>query len=194
MCEARQLPNFVWFVNRAYLGGLSDRDDARLHVVLIPDPMIGRAHRLDRQLSVPGGKRNQLASGEFFRSAAFVDINMGGFGADNGMVGVGKRLQAKAIGCRAVKYKEDLDVLAEVTFEQLYRGSGVGVISIADDVALVHGGDRLDDSGMDARIVIAGKAASRLHGGQFSMAGVRRQSSGFKVWPDAESLTPDRKI
>jgi len=26
------------------------------------------------------------------------------------------------------------------------------------------------------------------------MAGVQRQASGFKVWPDAESLTPDRKI
>jgi len=26
------------------------------------------------------------------------------------------------------------------------------------------------------------------------MAGVRRQASGFKVWPDAENLTPDRKI
>ena len=81
-----------------------------------------------------------------------------------------------------------------MTFEELHCGFGVGVISITDNVALVHGGDCLDDSGMDARIVIAGKAASRLHGGQFSMAGVRRQASGFKVWPDAENLTPDRKI
>ena len=83
---------------------------------------------------------------------------------------------------------------SDLMFEDLYRGFGVRIISITDDVALVHGGDRLDDRGMDARIVIAGKAASRLHGGQFSMAGVRRQASGFKVWPDAENLTPDRKI
>ena len=91
MREARQLTNFLWFVGCAYFSRLSDGNNARLHMMLDADPMVGRAHRLERQLSVLGGKRNQLASGEFFRSAAFVDVNMGGLGADNGMVGVGKR-------------------------------------------------------------------------------------------------------
>src|SRR5207245_10660732 len=98
MGKAGQLTNFLRFVGCAYLGRLSDGNNARLHMMLDTDPMIGRTYCLDRQLSVLGGERNQLASGEFFRCAAFVHINMGSFGADNGMVWVGKRLQAKESG------------------------------------------------------------------------------------------------
>ena len=165
MGKARQLPNFVWFIDGAYFGGLSNRNNSGLHVVLVADPVVRRTNCVQGQFAILSGKRNQLASGEAFGRAAFVHVNVSCFGTNDRFVGAGKRLKAKAISSGAVKYEKDLDILAEVALEMANGGLGVRVVAIAHDVPAVHGSNGPEDSGMHAGIVITGKAADGLHEG-----------------------------
>jgi hypothetical protein len=162
---ACQLSNFVWFIDGAYFGGLSNRNNSGLHVVLVTDPVVRRTNCVHGQFTILSGKRDQFASCETFRRAAFVHVNVSCFGTNDRFVGAGKRLKAKAISGGAVEYEKALDILAEVAPEMANGGLGVRVVAIAHDVPAVHGCDRPEDSGMDAGVVITGKAADGLHEG-----------------------------
>ena len=85
--------DFFRMVDRPHLGGLRNRDDARLHVVLIPDAMVCSLDNLDGQLPIVTWNRNQFASSKFFGSATFVGIDMSGLGADHGMIRIGQRFE-----------------------------------------------------------------------------------------------------
>ena len=72
-------------VHGAELGRLRDRDDPRLHVVLVADADDGAAHQLRRQLAVGGRQIDELAAGEALRRAALVHVDVRGLGADDGL-------------------------------------------------------------------------------------------------------------
>ena len=72
------------------LGGLRDRNHFRLHVMLIADSVISVSHRLDGELAIGRGNRNQFAAGKFFWSAALIDIYMSAFCANYRVVRTGQ--------------------------------------------------------------------------------------------------------
>ena len=98
---------FVRLVNRPHFSGLRDGDDAGLHVVRIADAMVSMTDGFDRKLPVGYGHGNELAAGEFLRSAAFVGVDVGGFAADHRVIRIGQRSQAQAIGRGPVENEED---------------------------------------------------------------------------------------
>ena len=80
------------------------------------------------------------------------------------MVGICQRLQAKTIRCRAVEDYEDVNIIAEVLFEFADGRGSVRIIAVADDMANISLGDGLQDVGVDASIVVAGKTTRGFHG------------------------------
>ena len=59
----------------------------------------------------------------------------------------------------AVEDREGLDARAEVLGEDLLQALGVDVFAVGDLVAVVRGGDRGEDLGVHARVVVGGEAA-----------------------------------
>src|SRR6185369_6683998 len=106
---------------------------------------------------------NQFATGKFLGSAAFIGIDMGKIGANDRMVGICESLQTQAVRGGAVENDEDFNVLSKVLFEFANGRIGVSIVSIPDRVALVHTCNRVQNFGMNPRVVVAGKAAHRFH-------------------------------
>ena len=88
---------------------------------------------------------------------------MSRFRADDRVVRVGQCFQAQAVRGSAVEDEKDLDVRAEMLLEFADRGFGLRIVSIGHRVALIGGGHRLQNLGMNTGIVVAGKAARRFH-------------------------------
>ena len=80
------------------------------------------------------------------------------------MIGLSERLQAEHVGGRAIENEEYIDVRTEVLSEFADRGFRARVVPISDDVALVDSTNSFEDVGMNAGVVVAGKAAGRFHG------------------------------
>ena len=68
---------------------------------------------------------------------------MSGLGADHGMIRIGQRFQAEAVGCGAIKHNEDVNVGAKMPLEFGYSGFGVGVVSVSNRMTLVGGENSL---------------------------------------------------
>ncbi len=132
-------------------------------MVLVTDAMAGVADGFDGEFAVTGGNGNEFAAGEFFRRAAFVGVDMSGLGADYSVIRVGQSFQAEAVGRGAVEDHKNFDIRAELLLEFADRRLRPGVVPIADRVALIGAGNRLQHFGMNAGIVVAGKAARRFH-------------------------------
>ncbi len=132
--------------------------------MLVANAVIGMADGLDRELAIRGGNRNKFAAGEFLRRATFVGIDMGGLGADHGMIGLRQRLQAQAVRSRAVEHNENFNIRTEVLLELADRSLGIRVVPVPHHMPPVDGGNGLQHLRMDAGIVIAGETADRFHG------------------------------
>ncbi len=102
--------DFARLIHRSNFRGLGNGNDSGLHMVRIIDAVVSLTDGFDRQLAVGHRDGKKLASGKFLGCAAFVGVNVRGFAADDGVISVGQRFQAQAIGRRAVKNKEHLDV------------------------------------------------------------------------------------
>src|SRR5438270_164880 len=85
--------------------------------LLYQSSVVSTADRIEAQLAMLILDRDQLAAGEFLGRPAFIGIDVGEVSADDGVVGIGKRLQAKAVCRGAVEDDEDLDVVSEMFFE-----------------------------------------------------------------------------
>src|ERR1700674_3012273 len=134
-------------------------------MVLIPNAMVGTLHGRDSQFPVFTRDWNQFASRKFFGSAALVGIDMRGLGAYHRMIGIGQGLKTETIGCGAVEHHEDVNIGAKMLLKFAYYGLRIRVISVSNRMTLVGSSDGFQDFGMDASIVVAGKAATRFHGG-----------------------------
>ncbi len=67
--------------------------------------------------------------------------------------------QAEHIGRCAVEHEIDGDVFAKMTLERINRALRVGGAAVGQDVAVIGSDDRLENIGVDAGVVVAGKAA-----------------------------------
>ena len=176
-------------VDRPHFGGLGNGDHPRLHVVLIANAVAGVADRFDREFAVAGGNGNQFAAGEFFRRAAFVSVDMSCFGANNSLIRVGQSFQAKAIGRSPVEDHKDFNIRAELPLEFADRRLRPVVVPVADSMALIGFGNRLQHFGMNSGIVVAGKAAGRqpfhVPNNVADGADLRPQTSDFVVAGDS---------
>ena len=162
MRELGQRLNLFRLVDRPHLGRLRNRDDPRLHMMLVADAVIGVAHGVERDLAVLMRQRNQLASRMLLRSAAFVGIDVRVVAAQHRVVRPVQRLQAQHVRAGSVEGEEDINPRTEVLFELRDRRTRVRIVAVSDDVSLVGACDRLQHLGMHSGIVVAGKAAGGL--------------------------------
>src|SRR5579863_684665 len=163
MRETSQIANLSGSVNRAHFRCLGNRNDARLHVMLVANVVISVTDRVDGELTVGCRKVNQLAPREFFRSTTLIGMDVCGVGADHGVKRLRHRFQAQAIGSSAIENNEHFNVSPEMLLELTYCGSGVMVVAIADDVSPVDRCDGLQNSWMNAGVVVAGKTTDGFH-------------------------------
>ena len=154
--------NLFRLIHRPHLGRLRDRDDMRLHVMLVADPVIGVPHRVERDLAILMRQRNQLASRMLFRRATFVRINVRVLAAQNSMVRAVQRLQTEYVRASPVESKEHVDPGAKMFLKFRDSRTRVRVVAIGHHVSLVGARDRLQNFRMHPGIIVAGKAASRL--------------------------------
>ena len=162
--ESGECLDLFRLVHGTHFGGLGNRNDMRLYVVLVADTVVCALNRFHCQLAVSRGNRNELAAGEFFGRAALVHIDVGGLSADHRVIGLSERLQAEHVGGRAVENEEYIDVRTEVLSEFADRGFRVWVVSISDDMALVDSTNSFEDIVVNAGVVVTGKAAGGFHG------------------------------
>ena len=158
-----QAADFLGLVHSPHFGRLGDRDYFWLNAVLITDSATSRAHAFDREFSLRRLNGDEFRAHELFRRTALVHVNMRIFGADDRLVGIGQRPEAKTVSGGSIKDKEDSDLLAEMAFEMSYGRSRIGVISISRRMSLVCLRDGLQNLGTDAGIVVARKAARTIH-------------------------------
>src|SRR5215470_5404058 len=134
-----------------------------LHMVLIANTMKRAGNRLNRELAVPGGKRDQLATGEPFGSATFVVVDVCCLAADYRVEGLGESFQAEAVGGSAVENRKDLTVLAELAAKVCHHCFGDLVVAVTYRMSAIYFRDSANNFRMNPGIVIAGKTAGRLH-------------------------------
>ncbi len=160
--DGRQL---VRRVAGAELGGLGDGDHPGLHPVLVADAGGGRLQELGGQPAPGGGDADHLAPEEPFRGPALVDVDVGGVGGEDALERTEHRLEPDDVGAGAVEGDEGLRPVAEVPAEEAVGLPGDGVVAVGGGMAHVGGGDRLEDVGVDAGVVVAGEGPpSGLHG------------------------------
>jgi hypothetical protein len=164
--ELGQRLNFFRLVNRPHFGGLRNRDDTRLHMMLVADAVIGVAHEVQRDFAGLVRQGNQLASGVLLRRSAFVGVDVGVIAAKDGVIRASQSLQAEYVRAGAVEGEEDINAGAEVLFEFGQSGTRVAVVPLSDRMALIDACDRIDYLRVHSGIVVAGKAAKRI-GGNF---------------------------
>src|SRR5579872_887981 len=128
-------PYLVGRVNRSNLRRLCDGDYTRLNMMLVADPVIRMGDTLDRQFAIGCRNRQQFASGEFFRSAALVGVNVRGFAANDCMVRTCESFKAQAIGRSAVENDVNTDVVAKMLAKSHFCRFCVLVVTITDSVA-----------------------------------------------------------
>ncbi len=160
--KAGQRMNLFRLVDRPHLGRLRDGDDARLHVMLVADPMVGVPHGIKGDLALLMRQWDELTPGMFFRGAALVAIDVGVVAAQHGMVRPVQRLQAQHIRARTVEGEEHVDPRPEMLFEFRQGRAGVWIVAVSHHVPLIGARNRLQNFRMHPGIVVAGETTSRL--------------------------------
>ena len=164
-------------VDGAALGGLRDRDGARLGAVLVADTRDRPVHELRRQLAVGRAHRDQLGAEQALGGAALVDGDVRGLRADHVLPRVQGEPEADEVGAGAVEDERDLGVPAEVRPHRRDRAVGDGVGPVRGRVSGVGIGDRRQHLGVHAAVVVAAEA---VHHRDASRArGVPRRHAGW---------------
>ena len=136
------------------------------------NPRIGNElpHRLYRELAVSTRERDQLAASKPLRGATLVGVDVSDVGAHDSVIGPCHCLQAEDIGGGAVENKKDFRVSAEVLSKFFHSRGRVGVITVTNRVAMVGVTEGCKNFRMNTSIIVAGKAANRLHACQCNRA------------------------
>jgi hypothetical protein len=137
-------------VDGAELGRLGDRHDARLDRVLVATMGLPATDVIRRQLALGVGDRQQLGLGDALGRAALVDVHVSDVGADDTLEGLGQGVDRGDVRATAVEHREGFRALAEVLAEPLAGAVRVVIVPVGDDVALVGGGEGLEDLGVRA--------------------------------------------
>src|SRR5271163_2813561 len=130
--ETGQRLNFDGRVYRSHLGGLRNRNDAGLRVMLVADTVIGVADGVKRDLAVLLRQGNQFAARVLLRRSALVRVDVSIVTANHGMERPGKRLQAQDVSPGPVKGEKNCDVRAEMLFKFPDSRTGVGIVAVGD--------------------------------------------------------------
>src|SRR6267378_1188867 len=113
-----------------------------------------RLEMLDLNFSVRCCDREQLAAGEFFRRATFIDVDVRCFGTNDGLMRLRYCLESEYIRASAAKNKKDLYIFPQVLMKLFQRSRGVTIVAISNHMADVGGSDRLHHARMNAGVVV----------------------------------------
>ena len=163
-------------VDGAELGRLGDRDHPRLRLVLVAAPSLPARELAGVELAVAVGDGEQLRPGDALRRSALVDVHVGDVGADHRLLRSGQGVDRGDVGARAVEDAEGARVGAEVAAKDGLGALGPGVGAVGPGVTPIGGGDRRQDLGMDAGVVVGAEAAPgarRLGGTAHGCSGSR---------------------
>src|SRR5882762_3192798 len=127
--------------------------------MLKADAVKQRLDLFDPDFSIGRCNGKQLAAGEFFRRTTFIDVDVRGFGTNDGLMRLRYCLESQRIRARAAKNKKDLYISPQVLMKLLQRSRSVRVVAIGNHVAVVGGSDRLHHARVNAGVVVTGKAA-----------------------------------
>jgi hypothetical protein len=163
MSKFGQSTNLFWLVNRPHLGRLRNRDNLRLHMMLIADAVIRMPHCIERDFPVLMRQRNQLATQMLLGRGAFVGIYVRIVAAQHRLIGPRQRLQAQHIRPGAVESKKNFNPRPEMFFKLCHGRARVPVVAISNHVAFIDPCKGLQNFRMNSRVVIAGKAACDFH-------------------------------
>ena len=114
MRKLRDRFQLLFRVNGAHLRRLRDRDDARLHVMFVAKHVQQRFELFESQLAVGCRHVDQFATREVFRRAAFVDVDVCRFRANDSLIRFGDRFQSECVCASAAEDEINLDVFAEM--------------------------------------------------------------------------------
>src|ERR1700682_3441934 len=102
-----------------------------------------RLNLFDSDFSIRRWDGQQLAAGEFFRRATFIDVDMRGLRTNDGLMRLRYCLESENIGAGAAKNKKDLYIFPQLLLKLFQRSRGVRIVAISNHMAVVGGGDRL---------------------------------------------------
>src|SRR5690348_8052658 len=128
--EVRDRPNLLPRVDGPILRGLSDRDRARLHMVLVAEVVQMLPDAGDSDLSIRRRHRQQLASYVLLRRATLVHVHVRRLGADHCLMGLHHALQAEHIGGSPTEDEKNLGVLVELASNSANGFVGVWVLAV----------------------------------------------------------------
>ena len=117
-------------------------------------PTTAPLHELGRQLAVGGRQVDELAAGEALRRAALVHVDVRRLGADDGLERTHHRGQRRDVAAGAVEDRERVDVAEDLAHALLQR-QGPVVVAVGGREAAVGRGDRRENGGVHARVVVA---------------------------------------
>jgi len=151
VCKRAQLRRRV---DRAELAGLGDRHDAGLHGVLVADALDHRGDIAGRELAVRRRRGEQLEAAHPLRRAALVDRQVRGLRAHDSLPGLQASAQRRDVRAGPVENEERFAARPEPVAQQLGGARRPGVVAIRLRVVGVGLGDRGEDLGMDAGVVV----------------------------------------
>ena len=157
----RDRPDLVGRVDRADLGRLGERDDARLRAVLVAEPPRLAVEQLGGELALGCGHGQQLDAGHALRGAVLVGVDVRVARADHRAPGRQNGLQAQHVGTRAVEDRERLGVLPEVAADDLLQPCGPRIRAVRGLVPAVGGDESGHHLGVGAGVVVGGEVTVR---------------------------------
>jgi len=129
--------------------------------MFVADTVIGMADGIERNLAVLLREGNQFAAGVLLRSSAFVGVDVSLVTAQDRLEGAGQSLQAENVRSGTIEGEENCNVPSEMLLKLLHRRTGVGIVSVGNDMAAIGAGNGLEDFRMHTSVVVTGKAAGR---------------------------------
>ena len=127
-------------------------------MVLEPDAVQVLFYQIGSEFAVGCGHGEQLGTGNSLRSTAFIDVDMGGLGTDDGVVRTQHGVDTQHVGPRAVENGIYSGLLAEMTFYLLSQSDGIFVLAVSQSMDGVGLAYRLKYFGRDARMIVASKS------------------------------------
>jgi hypothetical protein len=153
-------------VQRAELGALGDRHDTGLGVVGVAEQQCGLVDLLRTQLAVGRREVHQLGADDAFGRPRLVGGDVRPVAAHDRLGRSDEGEQRDDVGAGAVERQQRRDVAAEQLSEGVLAPAGPRIVAVGQGVAVVGGGDGVEDGGMGAGGVVAGE---RAHGRRWEL-------------------------
>ena len=163
MCLLAERSELVCGVDRAEFGGLSNRHDARLGVMLHALEVCNSLEQFRCELGAGGGDFDKFRAECSLWCPGLIDSNMSPVGAHHCMMRSLKRSEhireSHDVGARSVERQTGDDVSIEQFAECVLAAHRMVVLSVSQSVTLVSFDNGPQNNGVDAGSVVTGERA-----------------------------------